>query len=65
MILVIVFVSIPNNNISTITIIIYYLFIYLFMIIGTVEGGWEAVRSDLAAKYTLGGYPEMAEFILS
>ena len=35
------------------------------MIIGTVEGGWEAVRSDLAAKYTLGGYPEMAEFILS
>jgi len=33
----------------------------------TINGttGWEGIRETLATKYTEGGYPEMAEFILS
>ena len=31
---------------------------------GTVTSGdWEAVRDDIAKRYDLGGYPEMANFI--
>lgn len=31
--------------------------------LGAVEGGWEAVRSEIATKYREGGYPEIATFI--
>jgi hypothetical protein len=33
--------------------------------LGAIEGGWETIRTDLAGKYREGGYPEMADFILS
>lgn len=31
--------------------------------LGVIEGGWDAIRSELAGKYRDGGYPEMATFI--
>ncbi len=30
---------------------------------GAIEGGWDAVRGEIAGKYREGGYPEMATFI--
>ena len=32
---------------------------------GKVEGGWEVAKISLAEKYRIGGYPKIAEFILS
>jgi hypothetical protein len=29
----------------------------------SIEGGWEAIRIDLADRYRKGGYPDMAAFI--
>lgn len=31
--------------------------------LGAVEGGWEAIRGELASKYHDGGYPDIAKFI--
>ncbi len=31
--------------------------------LGSVEGGWDAARGDIAQRYRLGGYPEMSDFI--
>lgn len=31
--------------------------------LGSVEGGWDAIRSDLGQRYRDGGYPDMAVFI--
>lgn len=39
--------------------------IILLTIIGSIDGGWDAARSDIAKKYLDGGYPEMATFIES
>jgi len=33
--------------------------------LGHLEGGWEANKAEIAEKYKEGGYPKMAEFILS
>jgi len=33
--------------------------------LGHLEGGWEAMKPTLAEKYKEGGYPKMAEFIMS
>lgn len=35
------------------------------VVLGAVEGGWEASKGKIADMYKDGGYPEMAEFILS
>jgi len=29
----------------------------------SIDGGWDAIRNDLAARYRAGGYPDMATFI--
>jgi hypothetical protein len=31
--------------------------------LGAILGGWDACKTELATKYTEGGYPEMAKFI--
>lgn len=31
--------------------------------LGSVEGGWEAVRGEIASRYREGGYPDIASFI--
>lgn len=31
--------------------------------LGSVPGGWDSIRQELAGKYRDGGYPEMAAFI--
>jgi len=32
---------------------------------GAVNGGWDAIKSELAAKYSEGGYPQLKELICS
>ncbi len=31
--------------------------------LGCIEGGWDAIRADLARRYRDGGYPDIASFI--
>jgi hypothetical protein len=31
--------------------------------LGSIEGGWDAARSDIADRYRLGGYPDIATFV--
>jgi spore cortex formation protein SpoVR/YcgB (stage V sporulation) len=37
----------------------------VYLSVGHIEGGWENVRDDLAAKYKEGGYPEIADMLNS
>ena len=38
---------------------------YFFCDQGEYEGGWSSANKVIAEKYTKGGYPEMADFILA
>ena len=42
----------------------YYQF-HEIIILGTIEGGWNSVNTELAEKYESGGYPEIASMIRS
>jgi hypothetical protein len=31
--------------------------------LGSIEGGWDSARHDIAERYRLGGYPDIAAFV--
>lgn len=39
--------------------------LFLSCSVGNIEGGWSAVKEELAQKYLEGGYPDMANMIKS